>query len=167
VAWWVVLIAIGLGAALSIDLVRQALATDQVRWQPMALTPDPAPASPLADAGRPRLIRFTADWCGPCRDLTVNVFSKTDIAETIHARFTPLNVDMTSPTPDQQALAERHGVNYLPTLLIVDADGREIARLEEAPGRQAFRRWLDAGWERWSDTTTLTAEASPRAAPRP
>lgn len=166
---WAGLVVLALAAALLFDLSRQALATDRVDWQAVESPPPVAPAAVNATPGtavdeRPRLIRFTAGWCGPCRHMKAQVFSKQAVADAIHARFDAFSVDLTQPGDGEQRWAQRYRVDTIPTLLITDARGREIARLDRAADREEFRAWLDAGWEAWaeqrdSDDAVLTLDA--------
>lgn len=177
---WGLVVLVALGFALLIDLSRTSLAQDRVDWGtlelnanqivPVSATASPSspasaerrplsPASPLAD--RPRLIRFTADWCGPCQSMKAQVFAKTDVAQAIHRRFNAFSVDLSQPTPEQQALGQRYNVVYLPTLLVTDAQGNEIARLEQAADAADFLQWLDRSWTRWDESQV---EPSPSSA---
>ncbi|MEO0514010.1 MAG: thioredoxin fold domain-containing protein [Planctomycetota bacterium] len=169
---WGMVVLVGLGLALTIDLARSALAADRVAWGTLKLEADRVipVAAPLVDLppassqdpSRPRLIRFTADWCGPCETMKSQVFAKATVADTIHARFDAYSVDLSHPTAHQEALGQRYRVVYLPTLLITDADGRELARLDQAAGAAEFLDWLNRGWQRWNATkaTPSTTEGS-------
>ncbi|MEM7626470.1 MAG: thioredoxin fold domain-containing protein [Planctomycetota bacterium] len=178
-ARWAGVIVFALAAALWIDFARQAVATDRVQWRDMAAgasAPTPgslASASASSTAGqvagdaRPRLIYFTADWCGPCRLLKAEVFSKTEVADAIHGRFDPYIVDQTNPTLEELRLAQSYNVISVPTLLIVDARGTPLSRLERVVDAPAFLAWLDDGHERWEETASPAPPGSPDAADPP
>ncbi len=141
--WWILLtVVLGLSAALVFDLVRQATARDRVAWRDSAAAAAALPWSAEEAAGRPVLLRFTADWCGPCRQMTAEVFSDLAVAEQIEAAALPVVVDLTRPDEPQQALAQRYDVQAIPQLLLVEADGTERARLAGAVDREAFIDWL-------------------------
>ncbi|MBI3836628.1 MAG: thioredoxin [Planctomycetia bacterium] len=67
----------------------------------------------------PVLVDFYADWCGPCQ-IQGQILEEL-IAEDDNATVVKVNVDMNTE------LAERFGVQALPTLLIF-RDGRNVAR---------------------------------------
>lgn len=143
---WLLVVALGLGGALTIDLARQALAADRVAWRNVDAPVDAFLATDTEpEAIKPLLLRFTADWCGPCRTMEANVFSRANVADAIHARFEPLLIDLTAPGEAERTWAERYGVNVIPTMLIVDAEGREHARLTGGIDAEAFMAWLDRG----------------------
>ncbi len=175
---WGLVVLVGLGLALTIDLARTALATDQVAWGTIQL--DANRVVPVAHSAadetpawvngqtspRPRLIRFTTDWCGPCETMKAQVFAKARVADAIHERFDAYSVDLTNPSPQQDALGQRYRVLYLPTLLVTDAEGRELARLEQAVGAVEFLDWLDRGWQRWASARPSPPDAAaPGASP--
>lgn len=171
---WGFVVMLGLGVALVIDLTRQTLATDRVQWAELdavdqwtaAITPVSATATgtfAASEAPRPRLVRFTADWCPPCLSMKSQVFSKASVADAIHERFDAYSVDLTQPNADQEALGQRYRILYLPTLLITDGQGREVARLDKAADAAAFTDWLERGYERWAEGRDKVQESSDAA----
>ncbi|MEM1109717.1 MAG: thioredoxin fold domain-containing protein [Planctomycetota bacterium] len=163
------ILTVALAGALTIDLVRQSLKSDQVQWEPylahtinpvvapvsakpIAATKPTAPEQAESAEARPMLVFFTADWCGACKMMKSRVFSRTDVAEEIHKRFDAYHLDLTDPSIEVQVLAQRHGVLFLPTLLITDANGKELARLEQATEPDEFLEWLEGGENRWLES---------------
>jgi thioredoxin 1 len=69
----------------------------------------------------PALVRFNADWCGPCRLLAPVL---EEVAEELHGQVAVFNVD----AMENIDLAKRLGISALPTTSIFN-QGREIARL--------------------------------------
>lgn len=116
-------------------------AAHPVAW----LTPAEAEQSP--SDGRPVLYDFTAAWCRPCRRLDRDVFRNPEVAAAINQRFTPVKVvdrlreDGQNP-PEVQTLKERYQVQAFPTLVIADANGALLNRLEGYPGALATRKFL-------------------------
>ena len=69
----------------------------------------------------PALVKFYAEWCGPCRLLAPVL---EEVAEELQGQVTVFKVDATN----NMELVQRHGIIALPTVSIFD-QGREIARL--------------------------------------
>ncbi len=102
----------------------------------------PAPASPedlpawregysaaLEEAqrtGKPVLIDFTATWCPPCRVMEADVWPDERVREAIEERVIPVQLDVDDPS--SAAAVRRYGIQYIPTIVLVDGQGGEIAR---------------------------------------
>jgi thioredoxin 1 len=72
--------------------------------------------------GKPVLIDFYADWCGPCRLQTPRLEDlKKRMGDTIEIR--KVNVD------NHMDLANQYGIEVVPTL-VIEKDGKVIRRLE-------------------------------------
>ena len=113
---------------------------DRVTWVPI----DEASARAAA-TGKPILYDFTAEWCGPCRQMAREVFADADAARDIDARYVPVRVvdrqleEETNP-PAVAALQARFRIQSFPALVIADADGGVVATLN---GGRARRQVLD------------------------
>ena len=152
---WTGIVFLALAAAFVADHLRQALARDAVPWR------DPAVAIAWtgdADTSRPTLIRFTSDACPACYAMKAEVFSDNALAADVAERFVPVSVNLDTLGPTERQLAERHRIAFTPTLVIVDAAGHELARLEGFADLSTFNRWLDAGYDRWA-----AADAGPES----
>ncbi|MCB5177879.1 thioredoxin [Streptomyces sp. SMC 277] len=75
-------------------------------------------AEVLGERGRPVLVEFTADWCGPCRQLAP-VLSALAAEEADRFKIVQMDVDHNPET------ALRHGVLSAPTM-IVFRDGEPV-----------------------------------------
>ena len=72
-----------------------------------------------------------AEWCGPCQHLKKNVFP-TPEAQAALAKYVPFSalaqLKDGTPIPEGTALADRFRLEGYPTLIILDAEGRELRR---------------------------------------
>ena len=75
-------------------------------------------------SGRKIFVYFHADWCAYCHKMEKNTFSNADIIAYINTNYTPVLID----SDKEKKLAARFGVQGLPDLRFLDADGKGIAR---------------------------------------
>jgi thiol:disulfide interchange protein DsbD len=72
---------------------------------------------------RPLVIDFWADWCVACKELDKLVWPDPEVKAQV-SRFVAVKVDGSSDAG--AALAERFGVVGMPTVIFIDARGREL-----------------------------------------
>jgi thiol:disulfide interchange protein len=102
---------------------------------------------------RPILYDFTADWCGPCRQMKAEVFADRGKASNIEAMFVPVRVldrlqEEGHNPADVDSLKEQFGIEAFPTLVAVTADGRELGRVDGYVGARETMDSLHAFYER-------------------
>lgn len=85
--------------------------------------------------GRPTVLHFTADWCGPC----AGVRRVVDEVCTALPGVAHVEIDM----DDDPAAARRLSVLSLPTTFIFDADGRQQYRASGVPTAADLRAALE------------------------
>ena len=78
------------------------------------------------DTGRPLFLYWGAKWCPPCNRLKSGTFARPDFAELAES-FVPLHVD--GDAAGAQQIAAQYKLRSYPTLVVLRADGTEIARL--------------------------------------
>ncbi len=67
-----------------------------------------------------------AVWCGPCRWMEANVFTKKEVGDFFNEHFINYKFDMEKG--EGPAFAKKYGVRNYPTYLFLDADGNVVYR---------------------------------------
>jgi thiol:disulfide interchange protein len=114
-----------------------------VRWIPLQVAAERA-----RDSGKPILVYFTAEWCGPCHVLEAEVFADEIVARDLNDRFLAVKVtdrmqEDGRNVPEVAALEQRYSVRGFPTIVFIDANGSELGRMEGYRGREQFERIME------------------------
>ena len=87
-----------------------------------------------------------AEWCGPCQLLQKKVFP-TPTAQGALSKMVPLSIMVESldgtPSKEGKQLAERFNLRGYPTLIVIDADGKEIRRHVGALDPDNLAKFID------------------------
>jgi len=100
-------------------------------------------AAIAAGPGKPLMLMFTADWCGPCQVFKAGVLSNPAVLDRLGRNCRFQTVDLTNWTGHNRDVAKHYDVDAIPTLILVDGAGRPISRYEGPHEPQSFGRWID------------------------
>ncbi len=101
------------------------------------------------------LVEFTgSDWCPPCMAMRKDVFSKKEFVSAAGKKFVLVEIDL--PKGDAKTkeknlpLVQKHRVEAFPTVILMDADGKEFTRFTatQFPTTDAFLKHLDEQLEK-------------------
>ena len=92
--------------------------------------------------GRIILLNFSgSDWCGWCKRLEKEVFSKAEFSSFADKELVLVKVDFPrfkemdqAQTRANRGLADKYGVSGFPTILLVDANEKVLMRTGYMPG---------------------------------
>jgi thiol:disulfide interchange protein DsbD len=79
-----------------------------------------------AEAGRPVMLDFSADWCVSCKEMEKYTFTDTAVQAAL-AEAVLLKADVTANDADDQALLKHFGIFGPPTIAFYGPDGAERA----------------------------------------
>ncbi|SEM76275.1 Thiol-disulfide isomerase or thioredoxin [Loktanella fryxellensis] len=130
------------------DMRKLAIASNPAPAPEATFTTEDGAEASLADyAGKPVVLNFWATWCAPCREemphlsalqdamgadaVVLTVATGRNPPEAIDRFFEEIGVDNLPKALDpRQEMARAFGVLGLPVTVLIDAEGREVARLQ-------------------------------------
>jgi thiol:disulfide interchange protein len=72
------------------------------------------------------LLRFTASWCGPCKAMARDSWTDPRVRERVERDFVPVYLDVDTKAGSE--MAQRYGVNGIPTIILATPDGRVVSQ---------------------------------------
>jgi protein disulfide-isomerase len=109
-----------------------------------------------ARAGKPVLVYWGAAWCAPCNKLQATLFKDAAFV-SLTRRLIPVHLD--GDDVGAQSWGEKLHVSGYPTLLLLRADGTELARPNPFGTASAIVAALDDARSSASSSSTLVARA--------
>ena len=129
--WFIALIFGGVAAVVAAS--KWMTPAERVPWR----SDLPAAQADARRDGKPVLLYFTAEWCGPCQAMRRNVWTEQSVADALRS-FIPVRLDV-DREPD---LARQYNIRAMPTFLILDSQGQTTRRVEGAMGARQFADWV-------------------------
>ena len=75
---------------------------------------------------KPVLVNFYADWCVWCKRLESTTLRDGKVAAMLQNQMVPISLDVEG---DGRELSNQYRVSGLPTILVLDSEGRELGRI--------------------------------------
>lgn len=116
-------------------VVLSGVATEAAQKQSGSWLKDFAQAEQLSrETGRPLLVHFYADWCGPCRLMEQQILGQQDVLGKLGRDVIAVKVN----TDHHKDLVTRFNIESLPSDVYVSPQGKVLASYVGSPGK--------AGW---------------------
>lgn len=119
-----VLLAFLIGALIGLGVLARmgGGAPDNINWRYDFQT---AKADAQA-SGKPILLYFTADWCGPCQKMKQRVWPDDRLADAVNTSVVPLYLDVDKP--EVKELAGKYHLRSfpIPLFIVTSPDGRPL-----------------------------------------
>jgi len=97
-----------------------------------------------------------ASWCGPCKKMAANVFTKPEVGEYFNKNFINLKIDMEKD--EGPALDQKFNVTAYPTLLFIDPKGNIVTRSVGGMDVQSLLAFGEKGLSKMDFSSDLTKE---------
>jgi len=150
--------------------IKQPQAVEMTEGSPLWLTNVEAALADANEENKPLLLYFSgSDWCGWCKRLDADVFSKDEFKTYADENLVLLLADFPQYTEQDEALAAQNNqlrmrfqVETFPTLLLFNPDGMLIGKLGYQPGGpEVFIQTIDRAIAR-SQMAAPSAPPGPR-----
>lgn len=93
-------------------------------------------------------VDFYTTWCGPCKKMSAEVFTQTQVGEFFNKAFVNLKLD--AEKGEGKIAARKYNVSAYPTFVVLNPEGTEVYRTVGAMEADAFvekvRKGIDPKW---------------------
>jgi thiol:disulfide interchange protein len=99
--------------------------------------------SDAAAAGQWTFVHVCGMWAVACKELDHQTFTDPEVRRLVNHGFVPILIDASDDEdPRYRAMADKYRPLGVPTMIILDPEGRERARITEFVGPTALARVL-------------------------
>jgi thioredoxin:protein disulfide reductase len=96
---------------------------EKLRFEPF----NPERLASAAQAGKPVLIDFSADWCIPCREMDHSTFIDPSVVSEAK-RFVRMKANLTAQDKATEAVTSKFEIQGVPTTMLIDSAGKVAQR---------------------------------------
>jgi thiol:disulfide interchange protein DsbD len=86
------------------------------------------------------LVDIYAEWCAQCRELDEKTWPEAGVKQWLTQNAVPIRIDTDARRKD---LAEKLQIRSYPTVLLLDAEGRELRRILGFQKPETMKAWLE------------------------
>ncbi len=91
-------------------------------------------------SGKLIIVKFYADWCAPCKVMDEYVWTEPDLVDYVEQNCVAAKIDVDNF--DGLNYKQHFSIERLPTTLILDACGNEVARYENYVSPNRMMSWI-------------------------
>lgn len=81
-----------------------------------------------------RVLKFSASWCNPCKNLQKSLQENEDVL-----KYKVEDIDIDESLEE----AQKYGIRAVPTIVLLDDDNNEIDRSTNIKTAKQLREWTD------------------------
>ncbi len=118
-----------------------ALASDFPKGSPPFQDSSAIAMSAAKQSGKPVILVFSAAWCPPCQTMKHDVYPSAEV-KAFHDKFVWAYLDVDDPRNENAAT--KYGVNGIPHIEFLNAEGKEVAKQIGGTSSEEFARTLQS-----------------------